>query len=84
MTRAFPSFFGGAANKKTFYDHAGDLLWALVRERTHAVSTMTPQYNPPLDISKQQDRPIVFVSHSLGGALIELRPLVGMDDAMII
>ena len=30
-------FFGGAANKNTFYDHAGDLLGALVRKRTHAV-----------------------------------------------
>lgn len=25
-------FFGGAANKSTFYDHAGDLLEALVRK----------------------------------------------------
>ena len=68
-------FFRGATNKNTFYDHAGDLLGALVRKRTQAVSTMTPQNNPPLDILKQQDRPFVFVSHSLGGALIELRPL---------
>ena len=35
-------FFGGAANQNTFYDHAGDLLGALVRKRTDAVCTMTP------------------------------------------
>ena len=38
-------FFGGAANKNTFYDHAGDLLGSLVRRRTDAVCTMTPHYN---------------------------------------
>ena len=38
-------FFGGAANKNTFYDHAGDLLGALVRRRTDAVCTMTPHYH---------------------------------------
>ena len=37
-------FFGGAANKNTFYDHAGDLLGALVRKRIDAVCTMTPHY----------------------------------------
>ena len=37
-------FFGGAANQNTFYDHAGDLLGALVRKRTNAVCVMTPQY----------------------------------------
>ena len=36
-------FFGGAANQNTFYDHAGDLLGALVRKRmdTTAVCIMT-------------------------------------------
>ena len=38
-------FFGGAANKNTFYDHAGDLLGALVRKRTDVVCTMAPHYN---------------------------------------
>lgn len=36
-------FFGGAANKNTFYNHAGDLLGALVRKRTHAVCIMLAQ-----------------------------------------
>lgn len=36
-------FFGGAANKNTFYNHAGDFLGALVRKRTHAVCTMPAQ-----------------------------------------
>ena len=36
-------FFGGSANKNDFYDHAGDLLGALVRKRTNAVWIMTPQ-----------------------------------------
>ena len=35
-------FFGGAANKNTFYDHAGDLLGALVRKRTDTVCTTAP------------------------------------------
>ena len=35
-------FFGGSANKNDFYDHAGDLLGALVRKRTNAVWIMTP------------------------------------------
>jgi hypothetical protein len=30
-------FFGGAANKNTFYDHAGNLLGELTRERANAV-----------------------------------------------
>lgn len=30
-------FFGGAANKNTFYNHAGNLLGALVRKRKVAV-----------------------------------------------
>ena len=38
-------FFGGAANQNTFYDHAGDLLGALVRKRTDAVCAMTPDYD---------------------------------------
>ena len=38
-------FFGGAANKNTFYDHAGDLLGALVRKRTDVVCAMTSHYN---------------------------------------
>ena len=38
-------FFGGAANQNTFYDHAGDLLGALVRKRTDAVCTMTSHYS---------------------------------------
>lgn len=33
-------FFGGAANKNTFYDHAGDLLGALTRKRKSAVCIM--------------------------------------------
>ena len=37
-------FFGGGANQNTFYDHAGDLLGALVRKRTDAVCTMTSCY----------------------------------------
>ena len=47
MTFGFDSdvtkFFGGAANQNTFYDHAGDLLGALVRKRmdTTTVCTMT-------------------------------------------
>ena len=41
-------FFGGAANQNTFYDHAGDLLGALVRKRTDAVCTMIShhKFNP--------------------------------------
>ena len=35
-------FFGGAANQNTIYDHARDLLGALVRKRTDAVGTTTP------------------------------------------
>lgn len=37
-------FFGGAANRNTFYDHAGDLLGALVRKRTRAVCRMPTHY----------------------------------------
>ena len=40
-------FFGGAANNNTFYEHAGDLLGALVRKRTRAVCIMPMQYYPP-------------------------------------
>ena len=47
MTFGFDSsvtkFFGGAANQNTFYDHARDLLGALVRKRTYAVSAMKTQ-----------------------------------------
>ena len=38
-------FSGGGANQNTFYDHAGDLLGALVSKRTDAVCTMTSCYN---------------------------------------
>ncbi|MCJ1424016.1 hypothetical protein MMC29_001903 [Sticta canariensis] len=47
-------FFGGTANQNTFYQHAGDLLGALIRKRQHA-----------------QERPIIFVVHSLGGFAYE-------------
>lgn len=40
-------FFGGAPNKNTFYDHASDLLGALVRKRTRVVCIMPTQYCPP-------------------------------------
>ncbi|KAF2787773.1 hypothetical protein K505DRAFT_379365 [Melanomma pulvis-pyrius CBS 109.77] len=48
-------FFEGAVNKNNFYDHANDLLRALIRERQGAAKT----------------RPIMFVAHSLGGIIVK-------------
>ncbi|CAO2648328.1 Nn.00g075950.m01.CDS01 [Neocucurbitaria sp. VM-36] len=48
-------FFDGAVNKNSFYDHANDLLRALLRQRQGPAS----------------QRPIIFVAHSLGGIIVK-------------
>ena len=47
-------FFSGPANQSNIFAHAGDLLYALNRERQEA-----------------QDRPLIFVAHSLGGIILK-------------
>ena len=61
--------FRGKIDQNALYDHAKDLLEVLVRKRTNAVRIMMSVLVHPTHLSKQQDRPIIFVAHCVGGML---------------